>query len=600
MYVTESDDQIPQHSPESGPGGEKRPSGWRRRATKVAGGVLAGVLLVLAVVAEYVLHHLEPIVRTRLIQTLSESFNSPVELDELHISLVRGIEVEGDRLRIPYGYNPNGDPKAHVGPLLSVQRFTFRTTLKGLLHHTTHVDEVRADGVEIHIPPHSQRGVLLGTREGRLPADPVHPKIRPRIAFTVSHVVDTNVKLFLETDKPGKEALEFDIRRLELHKLNPDEAAIYTADLVNAKPKGDISATGHFGPWVSDDPRETPMDGDFTFTNADLNTIKGIGGTLQGAGHFAGRLDNLAVDGTADVPNFSLDTANHPVPLYAKYHASVDGTTGDTTLAPVEARLGHSDFTTQGKIVKLPGGHDIQLDVNIPHAQVSDFLRLAVKTSPPLMNGALAMKAKLHVPPGQERVPMKMSLQGKFHIGGVHFSNLKFQNRVDGLSVRAQGHPEEVKSVSSDAKAQASSEMSADISLQHGMVSANDVKYTVPGAVVLMNGVYSMDGNIFEFKGHVRTEATASQMVGGWKGLLLKPLDHLLKKDGAGLELPIEVSGTSGDVNFGLAMQGADESTQSMARDLKGRRPAVTDPTKLKPARKTRRAEDKAEKKAER
>ena len=548
---------------------------WRRRTAKILGVILAGVLLTFTIVAEYLLHHLEPMIRTRLIQTLSESFNSPVELDELHISLLRGIEVQGDRLRIPYGYHPDGDLKAHVGPLLSVQRFAFRTTLKGLLHHTTQVDYVRADGVEIHIPPHSQRGVLLGTTGGVLPADPAHPKVRPRIAFTVSHVVDTNVKLFLDTDKPGREALEFDIRRLELQKLGPNDAATFVADLVNAKPKGDINATGHFGPWASDDPRETPIDGDFTFTNADLNTIKGIGGTLQGAGHFAGRLDNITVDGTADVPNFSLDTANHPVPLRTKYHAFVDGTTGDTTLAPVVARLGGSNFTTEGKIMKMPGGHDIALDVDIPRAQVGDFLRLAVKTSPALMNGALTMRAKLHVPPGPERVPMKMGLVGKFRINGVHFSNLKFQNRVDGLSVRAQGHPEEAKSVSSDARAEASSEMSADILLQHGMVSANDVHYTIPGAVVLMNGVYSMDGNVFEFKGHVRTEATASQMVGGWKGLLLKPLDQFLKKDGAGLELPIEVSGTSGDVNIGLAMHGANDSTQAMTKELKDKRPAI-------------------------
>ncbi len=27
-----------------------------------------------------------------------------------------------------------------------------------------------------------------------------------------------------------------------------------------------------------------PVDGDFTFSNADMNTIKGIGGTLQGKG----------------------------------------------------------------------------------------------------------------------------------------------------------------------------------------------------------------------------------------------------------------------------------------------------------------------------
>ena len=559
----------PHTEPRSGP---PHVSWWRRRAIKILAGIAAVLLIAFLATAEYMLHHLEPIVRKRLIQTLSESFNSPVELDALHISLFRGIEVNGEGLRIPYGYSPNNDPTAHVGPLLSVQHFHFRTTLRGLLHHTTHVDEFRAEGVEIHIPPHDQRFALLGTREGRQPADPTHPNLRPRIAFTVSHIVNDDVKLFIETDKPGKEALEFDIRHIELHQVGPNQPAIFTADLINARPRGDINARGHFGPWASDDPRETPVDGDFTLSNADLSTINGIGGTLQGAGHFAGKLEGLIVEGTADVPNFSLDTARHPMPLRTRYHALVDGTTGDTTLAPVQARLGRSDFTTSGKIVKLPAGHDIALEVNIPRAQVADFLQLAVKTTPPLMTGALSMRAKLHIPPGPERVPIKMGLTGRFGVRTVHFNNLKFQDRVDGLSARAQGHPEEVKSVSHDEKAEAASEMSAEVVLQHGLLTATDVQYTIPGAVVSMNGAYSMDGNVFEFKGHVRTEATASQMVGGWKGMLLLPLDRFLKKNGAGLELPIQISGTQGDMNVGLAMHGADESPQAMAQDLKNKR----------------------------
>ena len=66
-------------------------------------------------------------------------------------------------------------------------------------------------------------------------------------------------------------------------------------------------------------------------------------------------------------------------------------------------------------------------------------------------------------------------------------------------------------------------------------MNVNDLHYQIPGALVLMNGVYSMDGNLFEFKGHVRTDATASQMVTGWKSWLLKPVDPFLKKNGAGL-----------------------------------------------------------------
>jgi hypothetical protein len=125
--------------------------------------------------------------------------------------------------------------------------------------------------------------------------------------------------------------------------------------------------------------------------------------------------------------------------------------------------------------------------------------------------------------------------------------------------------------------------MSASFSLGHGLMTVNDLHYQIPGALVLMNGVYSLDGNVFEFKGHVRTEATASQMVTGWKSWLLKPVDPFLKKNGAGLQLPVSISGTQGDVHFGLALHGtADESSKQMAQDLNTNRQSMLANAKAK------------------
>ena len=80
----------------------------------------------------------------------------------------------------------------------------------------------------------------------------------------------------------------------------------------------------------------------------------------------------------------------------------------------------------------------------------------------------------------------------------------------------------------------------------------------------------SLNGEVFEFKGHVRTDATASHMVTGWKALLLKPVDPFLKKNGAGMEIPIEVSGTKSEPHFGLARHGSsNETIPEMQQDLK-------------------------------
>ena len=570
---------IPPYTPQ-------QPRWWRRRWFKVVLWLSIIACFAFVVTAEYIIRNAEPILRKRVIETLSAQFNAPVELDELHISLVKGVEAEGKGLRILNfnGTQTTNEPGPPSRPMLSVQGFAFRTTLRKLMHSPTRIGTVTLSGLELHIPPGDRRPDLLGPNQKKEPADPDDATIRPKIALVVDQFKCSDAKLFIDSSKFGKDPLEFDIQNLHLQNLGAHRPFSYQAELINPKPVGNIHASGHFGPWNSDDPTATALDGAYRFDHADLNTIKGLGGMLSSAGQFSGVLERINVDGQTDTPDFSLDVSDHPVPLHTKFHAIVDGSTGDTYLQPVQAHMLHSDFTARGKIVSVKGkGHDIALEVYIPNARMEDMLRLGVKTSPPLMNGMLTMQTKLHIPPGNVRVPAKLELAGNFVVKTVKFNNPQFQDKVDGLSARASGHPKDVAQVSTDRDADVRSEMRANFSLGHGLMTVNELHYQIPGALVLMNGVYSIDGNIFEFKGHVRTDAAASQMVTGWKSWLLKPVDPFLKKNGAGLELPISVSGTQGDVHFGLALHGsANESSKDMAADLKNNKQAMLEDAKSK------------------
>jgi hypothetical protein len=543
--------------------------------------VLVG-LGVLIFSAEYVIHHAEPILRARVIDTLSAHFHAPVELDHLDISLIKGVElaatgveVQGSGLRIPYIRNADEPATDHNAPMISIRHFAFHTRIRGLLHQPTRIMEVDVQGMELHIPPASARAAMLGSSGARR---------QPKITLLLSLIRCKDVKLFIDTNKPGKDPLEFDIQKLDLKDVGQAQPFTYQAELINPKPVGEVHAEGHFGPWNVDAPRETALDGSYSFSHADLNTIKGIGGILSSRGRFGGVLDHITIDGETNTPDFSLDVSDHPMPLHTVFHAYVDGTTGDTFLDPVQARLQDSDFTARGKVVTVKGkGHDIDMNVSIPHGRMQDFLELGVKTRPPLMNAVLSMKGHLHIPPGDTRVAEKMEIAGSFQLRNVRFNNAGIQDKVDGLSARAQGKPKEVAEYSTDKQAEVSSMMSANFSLVHGLVDVHDLHYQIPGALVLLNGVYSTNGAVFEFKGHVRTEATASQMVTGWKSWLLKPVDPFLKKNGAGLQLPISISGTQGDVHFGLAMHGtAEESDRAMAQDLKNNRQETRDEAKAK------------------
>jgi len=519
-------------------------------------------LIAFFLTAEYVAHHIGPMLRSSVVTTLSNRFHSPVELDSLDVSVATGLKVEGRGLRIFYLAGPTQpDLKQKQGlpapPMLSVNHFIFHTSLHSLLHLKADIARVDIDGMDLHIPPHS---------------GPHMPHITApdsRIKITVAKIFCKNVNLVIENANPAKDSLSFAIQDLKLTDVGAGGPMLYDAFLINPKPVGAIHATGRFGPWHSDDPRSTAVDGHYTFTNADLGTIKGIGGTLSSTGDYAGRLDHITIDGTTTTPNFSLDISDHPVPLETTFHAYVDGTNGDTTLAPVTATLLHSHFTAQGTIVGIHGkGHDINLTVNMPRGRIEDLLQLAMKSSPPIMRGNVTLNAKLHIPPGDVRVAQKIQLAGTVHIQSVEFTNAQLQDRIDSLSMRAQGHPDDSKAAGSDLKPEVASQMTVDFSLGNALLLVPSLHYEVPGGAAQLHGAYLVNGGAYRFLGHISTAATASQMVTGWKSALLAPFDPLFRKHGRGLELPVSISGIKNDVHFGLAMHGVDETPQQIATDL--------------------------------
>jgi hypothetical protein len=216
----------------------------------------------------------------------------------------------------------------------------------------------------------------------------------------------------------------------------------------------------------------------------------------------------------------------------------------------VDARLGESDFSCRGAVINVKGkGHIIDLDVTVPNGRIQDFLELGVKTTPVVMTGRLAMKTKLHIPPGKQSVTRKIGLKGGFTLRQIHFTNPEVEDKVDMLSLRAQGDPKAAKPGAEDVH----SEMVGQFVLGGGKLSFSKLNYTLPGATVGLTGEYSLDGDRFEFAGKVRTDAKVSQMVAStWKSILLKPVDPFFKKNGAGAEIPVKISGTKSAPKFGL------------------------------------------------
>jgi hypothetical protein len=515
---------------------ERRPW-WRRRWFLWVGSVFLVLVIAGVGIVEWGLRQLQPRLRQKVVDTLSARFHSPVELDRLEISMTKGILVTGGGLRILYLAGPTKpDARPNAPPMLVVDHFEFLTGWRELLRPTTRVVSVKVRGVEVRIPPKKQRGEAE-------PDDPKNKK-QPVIGLAVDMIECTDTKVVIETSNPAKPPLEFAISKVVLKDVGPTKPFNYDATLRNPKPAGDIHSTGHFGPWQRDEPRDTPLDGSYEFTHADLSSIQGIVGILSSTGQFGGTLGEIAVEGTAEVPAFRLDISDHALPLHTEFKAVVDGTIGDTHLDEVRARVGRSELTASGTVTRSTTGvkgHEVDLRLVIEKGRVEDMLTLAMKASPTLMRGTLTTRTHIDIPPGPVSVSRKMRVEGTFAIRDAFLNDPKMQQQLDSMSERAKGKPKLAKAGEAEV---VGSSLSGRFSQANAVLDVSELKFAMPGAQVSMDGQVHLVESSFEFHGKVRTDATASQMTTGWKSLLVKPFDKLLKKDGAGMEIPIKVTGT--------------------------------------------------------
>ena len=530
-----------------------------------AGGIILVFLVAIAISLDIAAHRAEPYMRTQIVQALSQRFHARVELDSFHLSIGNtlkgewGIWGEGRGLRIFPPADVEGvqvpASNAPLKPLIQLAEFHFHAPLHYKSGEPVHISQIRLKGLNIRFPPRSR---MHRASEPQ----PANPAPGSQGSWNVSVVVDTvdctDANFALETDKPDKLPLEFAVHHFRMKDVRSGAAMNFEAELENPKPPGQIHTSGAFGPWIVADPGSSAIRGEYTFKHADLSVFKGIAGTLDSKGHYMGSLRELAVNGETDTPDFQLTRFGHTMVLHTDFDARVDGTNGDTWLNAVNATMNSSHFTCKGQIVRVLKtgedgrphsiGHDIALTVNLGRARIEDFLRLATDAPVPMLDGNMGLNAQVHIPPGKAAVQDRMSLKGKFVLDDAEFSSLVVQKRIRELSMRGQGRLSELKSAEDD---KIKSHVEGDFALENGVLLLPSVNYNVPGADIHLHGTYHTVAGTLDFTGTAKMQATVSKMVGGWKGLLLKPADRFFKKDGAGTEIPIYIAGTRDKPQFG-------------------------------------------------
>lgn len=272
-----------------------------------------------------------------------------------------------------------------------------------------------------------------------------------------------------------------------------------------------------------------------------------IAGTLRSTGKFGGTLDSVQARGQATVPDFRLKSVGNPVPLSTRFEVLVDGTNGDTILKPVQARLGHTNFTTTGAVIKRERGprRAISLKVTMPDGNMTDLLRLTAKCAP-FMEGTVSMKTTIDIPPLSGAVKEKLRLDGQFDLSDGKFLRANVQEQIDQLSRRGQGQPknQEIEDVFAN--------MAGSFSLENQVMNFRSLAFDVPGARVALAGEYHLNDDVVDLHGTLKLQAKLSKTMTGWKRWVLKPADPFFAKNGAGTFLHIQVEGSSHQPKFGL------------------------------------------------
>jgi hypothetical protein len=508
--------------------------------------VLIAVALIMAAIAVWVrwfARTIDPRVRARVVEALNQRFDASVTLASLHVSFFPQPEVSGAGLSIRHKDWPDS------APLIYIQSFSAATDWSTLWSSGRRVKLIQLKGLQIRVPPRGAsafKDIFTGGEEvasGEAGHDTTH------LPFSIETIRADGTLLEIEPKVPGKEPLDFEIRKLTLYRTGTAKAMRFRAQLTNAKPPGLIDCDGYFGPWQKDDPRATAVSGTYRFSNANLSVFSGIGGILHSTGMFTGVLQHIETSGTTGTPNFSLKGGGNAVDLKTNFHAIVNGTDGDTILNPVEATFLHSKFVCRGAVAGKQGAHGktVSLQAVTHGARMEDILALVVGGDRPFLTGNVQFNSTIVIPPGPQDVIDKLKLQGAFEIASAVFTNPQIERKLITLSDRARGIPKnEQEELEREGEQKlVASDFHGRMKLDCGVASFSQLSFAVPGADISLKGTYELQSQKIEMDGLFRMQATLSQTQSGVKRWMLLPFNKLFEHDGAGFAAPIKITGTT-------------------------------------------------------
>jgi hypothetical protein len=521
---------------------------WKGRRVKRWQVVLAGTVLLVVIAGAaaglWYVRTMEPRLRRELEVRLSERLNSDVAIESLSVRLYPSVYVEGTGLVLRI------KDRADLPPFVTVRKFTGTGSLADL--RVRRLDEMRLEGAAINVPPGRKRD-LQPLRVGAGSAGARRDSRAPLVSRLVADAVTITV---LPRDA-DRDPVVWDVRELEVRDFSLDAVSPFSATVDTPLPADRAKVSGTAGPWPRGDFGNLPMTGQFTF-DGDLAAIAGMDGHISVSGDVLGPLERLATTGTASSTRLGLRSgAAGQLPMKAIFDAAFDGTSGDLYLTRVATTLGGAAFETSGQVLRKRGvrGRYVSLAVKTPgQVELAELLQLLIDGRWPPLSGRLAIDARITIPPGDRDLLERLTADGTFRVSNARFANAEVQAKVDDLSRRGQGRPRDLTI------ARVGSSMRGRVSIEASRLTLRNVHFEVPGVAIDAAGGYSLVNERMNFRGVARLDARMSRTQTGAKRVLLRPLDPLLSKDGAGTRVVLDISGTRNapavDIDFGASLRG--------------------------------------------
>jgi uncharacterized protein involved in outer membrane biogenesis len=502
---------------------------------------LAAIAIILVIVAAIK----SPFTQSKVSESLENIVHSKVSFGKFHTVYFPhpGCVAEN----VTFVRSPNA---ADTPPLVTIQRMAIEARYVDLVARPGYIARILLNGLHVHVS-------VLGASSGRSNSQSNQVRVGEIVADgAILEVGRSN-------DKPP---LKFEIHSLVVRSYGPSNPWSYRVTMQNAEPPGEINSDGHFGPLNLNDLGSTPLSGSYKFQQATLSVFHGIAGTLSSNGDFFGRLGDVAVRGAVDVPDFKVVTSDHEVHLNSRFRANVNGTNGDVFLNEMDTSFLQTVVGGEGSIASKSGqkGKTTSLELEVNKGRIQDLLRLFVTANRPPMNGQTRLQAHVLIPPEGRPFLKELILEGDFEIDEAAFTKPTTQTQVDELSERARGENKDKDKDKNEDKNKTASESDADdpenvvlnlrghVEVRGGVAKFSDLSFNAPGASARMSGAYNLLNQQIDLHGTLKTEARLSQETRGIKSVLLKPFDPLFKGKKAGAEIPVKVTGTYQNPQFGF------------------------------------------------